>query len=255
MLYGLGVVLVLSNNRVGIEVRSTLFRFQVSCSTFSPLSRYTQTSLFFITFAYLYSRMSLIEEKRGNKRYYTFQMGAGRKLYLGPVDDPDPEKVREAMKYPAERIEHYSTVLKQLQELLDTKERRRRPPIQISAQELSQDERTALIRLSLAESGLSSYELERRGVRANIMASIEKLSKLGLIRRISKVRTPAGRLVEKYIATSTGAQIALENLSRETKADLDVHRLREMSEGNFEKTPIGVAYLRTMRLKTRADLR
>ncbi len=197
--------------------------------------------------------MSLIEEKRGNKRYYTFQMGASKKLYLGPVGDPDPEKVREAMRYPTERIEHYNTVLKQLQELLDIKERRRLP--QVQGQDLSSEERTALIRLSLAESGLSSYELERRGVRTNVMASIEKLSKLGLIRKISKVRTPAGRIVEKCIATSTGAEIALENLSSETKADLDIHKLREMAEGNFEKTPIGVVYLKMMRLKARADQR
>jgi hypothetical protein len=69
--------------------------------------------------------MSLIEEKRGKKTYYTFQMGAGRKMYLGPSDNPDPDKIREAMKYPVEKIEHYSNILRQLQDLLGNKVSRR----------------------------------------------------------------------------------------------------------------------------------
>lgn len=199
--------------------------------------------------------MSLVRRRIGKRTYLYFKLPGPAEIYLGPEVRPDLARVEEAMRYTRTRVRHYENLLNQLERLTGIHEKeRRRPQVQTAAERLSPEERTALLRFSLAEFGLTSYELERRGIKIPPLPTIGKLSKLGLIRRLSKTRTPAGRVEEKYVATSPGARIALDNLSSETNVELDEHTLREMAEGNFEKTPIGTVYLQAMRLKARAGL-
>jgi len=69
--------------------------------------------------------VSLVERKWGKKVYLVFKMRGPKELYLGPRDNPNPEKVREALLYVermrGEYVSHYDALKERLQALLKAK--------------------------------------------------------------------------------------------------------------------------------------
>lgn len=197
--------------------------------------------------------MSLIKEKRGKEQYYTFQMGARRKLYLGAEKTPIPERVRTAIGYVNDKIEHYTRVLHELEILLDKERHHRREEIQVITTKLTSNEIEAVVKFSLAENGLSPYELERRGISSpQIPDTITKLSQLGIIEKNSETRTKAGRKLVRYRATPIGAELAMESLRKASEGGLKEEKLRQMAEGDFDATPLGTLYKQMQAVKVRS---
>lgn len=200
--------------------------------------------------------MSLIKERRGRETYYTFQMGTGKKLYLGPQRAPDPGRVERAEEYVRSRIQHYNEVLRDLKRLkpVSEEEFRQREEIRALTRRLNPDELRAIVRLSLAETGLSPYELERGGIRpVRILSMIEKLSEFGLIQKKTETRTPAGRKLVRYTATPIGAQLAFEHLASTSRQELTEQKLSHMAEGDFKSTPLGALYSQLETTKIRDE--
>jgi hypothetical protein len=70
--------------------------------------------------------LSLVERKWGKKVHLVFKMRGPKELYLGPKDNPNPDKVRQALLYvdqmKAEYTSHYDNLKERLEALLKANE-------------------------------------------------------------------------------------------------------------------------------------
>lgn len=140
--------------------------------------------------------------------------------------------------------QQYETIISEYESIFSRREkegRRRREEVQAIASKLSRVEVETVVRLSLAENGISPYELERRGIPdREVRPLIGKLNELGLAEKKSEAVTPAGRRIVRYVSTSVGAEIALEHLRNVRKLSDD--KIRKLVKGDFDSTPLGVVY-------------
>jgi predicted transcriptional regulator len=188
--------------------------------------------------------MSLVKRRIGNRIYLYFKLPGPAEIYLGPEARPDHARVEEAMRYVRVRLRHYESLLHELEELTGIHEgRRRQPEIKELLRKLTAVEVDVLLKLSLTETGLSQYELERRGVPiAAIRPAIERFLELEIIERRAETKTKVGRRIVKYAANSKGAEIVLEHFLTRPPEEITEEKLRSIAEGNFDSTALGALY-------------
>lgn len=134
--------------------------------------------------------------------------------------------------------------------------RRRQEEIRVLASKLDPTEIQVVRNLSLAETGLTPYELERRGIASErVMPTIKKLSEIGIVRVKSRSKTPSGRTILRYTTNRLGAELALEYLRKTSEGELGEERLRQICEGDFAATPVGSLYKQMHAVRVRSGLR
>ncbi|MGA8856274.1 MAG: hypothetical protein WB643_03800 [Candidatus Bathyarchaeia archaeon] len=194
--------------------------------------------------------MSIFEKERGKRSYVYFQLYGGSKRrvkYLGPGDDMSTWRKAERLflEYLNQRlVEFYTKVPTRFRNEMESGEERRRwQEVQAVAKKLEPEELKIVARFSLAEKGLTPYELERRETAPHtIGAVLNKLKDSGLIERKSETRTQSGRRIVRYTTTPLGTEIALDYLRNASQGQLNEDRIRSMAEGDFDLTPLGSLY-------------
>lgn len=137
--------------------------------------------------------MSLVKRTMGNKRYWYLKLPGPKEIYLGPEDDLDQERLRQAIEYVNPRVEHYNAILHELESMLPKQPRLETPPakegIWQEGKRIKSTNLSSFIDLDTLKTKLDIVDISLDGDRVELRGTLPK----DILRKIRQEKEDEGR--------------------------------------------------------------